>query len=135
MSDISHVGIAVDNLEKAVEIFSEILGYDPTKLLDVADQKVKVALFASEEDPGSGYIELLSSTDEDSSIRKFLNKRGPGLHHLAVRVDDIERKLRDLKAKGYRLIDETPRIGVEGKRIAFIHPSSAGGILLELQEK
>jgi len=73
-------------------------------------------------------------TEENSPIRKFIDKHGQGLHHLALKVNDIERKLKELKSKGYRLIDETPRVGAGGKKIAFIHPSSTGGVLLELQE-
>lgn len=135
MSDIGHIGIAVENLEKSVEVFSGILGYGPANVEEIPDQKVKVAIFSSKDGPNSACIELLAPTDEDSPIRAFLDKRGQGLHHLSVKVDDIEQRLSDLKKGGFRLIDETPRIGAEGKKIAFIHPASAGGVLLELQEK
>lgn len=135
MSDISHIGIAVENLEKAIEAFSDLLGYPPVHTEEVMEQKVKVAMFAAKDDPDSGHIELLAATDDNSPIRKFIEKRGPGLHHLAILVDDIEKKLIEMKAKGYRLIDEKSKIGAGGKRIAFVHPASTGGVLLELQEK
>ena len=135
MSDISHIGIAVSDLEKAVRIYSEILGYEPHEISEVADQKVKVAIFSSDDSEHSGRIELLAGTSEDSPISKFIQKRGEGLHHLAINVDDIEAKLSELKNKGYRLIDDSPRVGAEGKRIAFVHPAATGGVLLELQEK
>nr|MBN2278416.1 methylmalonyl-CoA epimerase [candidate division Zixibacteria bacterium] len=135
MSDISHIGIAVDNLDKATEAYSSILGYPPVLVEEVSDQKVKVAMFASHNDPHSGHIELLSGTEPGSPVSKFIEKRGPGLHHLAILVDDIEVKLAELKRQGYRLIDEKPRIGAGGKKIAFVHPASTGGVLMELQER
>jgi methylmalonyl-CoA/ethylmalonyl-CoA epimerase len=135
MSDIEHIGIAVEDLKKAAKIFSDILGREPSGSEDVVDQKVEVVFFESEDDPESGRIELLTPTEESSPIKKYLDKRGGGLHHLALRVDNIETKLTELKSKGYRLIDEKPRLGAEGKKIAFIHPSSTGGILIELTEK
>ncbi len=135
MSDIAHIGIAVEDPKKASEIFSDIFGYDPSGTVEIPDQKVKVVFFASEENSESGRIELLMPIDDSSPIRKFLDKRGQGLHHLALRVNNVDRKLEELKSKGYRLIDEKPRTGAEGKKIAFIHPSSTGGILIELIEK
>ncbi|MEW5923002.1 MAG: methylmalonyl-CoA epimerase [Candidatus Zixiibacteriota bacterium] len=135
VSDISHIGIAVENLEKAIQAFSDLLGYQPVHIEEVIEQKVRVAVFAAKDDPDSGHIELLAATDESSPIKKFIEKRGTGLHHLAILVDDIEQKLSEMKAKGYRLIDEKPKIGAGGKKIAFVHPASTGGVLLELQEK
>jgi methylmalonyl-CoA/ethylmalonyl-CoA epimerase len=135
MSDIAHVGIAVEDLKKASEIFSDIFGHKPSGSDEVPGQNVKVVFFVSEENPESGRIELLSPTENNSPIRKFLDKQGQGLHHLAVKVNNIELKLEELKSKGYRLIDEKPRLGVEGRKIAFIHPSSTGGILIELVAK
>jgi methylmalonyl-CoA/ethylmalonyl-CoA epimerase len=135
VSDISHIGIAVPDLEKAIEAFSAVLGYPPLSTEVIAEQKVRVAMFASQDDPHSGHIELLEATDDDSPIRRFIEKRGAGLHHLAILVDDIEAKLKELKAKGFRLIDESPRVGAGGKKIAFVHPSSTYGVLLELQER
>jgi methylmalonyl-CoA epimerase len=135
MSDIEHIGIAVEDLKKAAAVFSDILGREPSGEEEVMEQKVKVVLFADNKNTESGRIELLSPTDKKSPIKKFLDKRGGGLHHLALRVDNIETKLTELKSKGYRLIDEKPRLGAEGKKIAFVHPSSTGGILVELVEK
>jgi len=135
MSDIEHIGVAVEDLKKAAEIFSDILGREPSGSEEVADQKVKVVFFTSEEDSESGRIELVSPTDDKSPIKKFIDKQGGGLHHLALRVKNIETKLAELKSKGYRLIDDKPRLGAEGKKIAFLHPSSTGGILIELMEK
>jgi len=134
MSAIAHIGIAVENLDKAVEIYTRILGHPPDTIEEVPDQKVKVAMFAPPDHPGSGHIELLEGTDETSPIKKFIRKRGPGIHHMALKVTDIERTLADLKAAGYRLIDERPRPGAGGKKIAFVHPAATDGVLLELQE-
>jgi methylmalonyl-CoA epimerase len=98
---------------------------------EVASQKVRVAMLPL----GECRVELLEPTSEDSPISKFLAKRGPGIHHIAVRVEDIRRSLADLKQKGARLIDEQPRTGAGGCLVAFIHPSSTGGVLLELVER
>jgi len=129
---LSHIGIAVPNLDDAVKVFSVISGGEPTAIKEVADQKVKVAMFPFED---GGAIELLMPTDDSSPIKGFLDKKGQGLHHLAFHVDDIEKTLADFKAKGYRLIDETPRIGASGCKIAFVHPKSTSGVLVELEEE
>lgn len=134
MSGIAHIGIAVENLPKAIESYTDILGYPPAEIEDIPDQKVKVAMFVDNKNSANGRIELLSPTDISSPIKKFLDRYGEGLHHIALKVDNIETKLKELKDKGYRLIDEKPRIGVGGKKIAFLHPASVGGVLLELQE-
>jgi methylmalonyl-CoA/ethylmalonyl-CoA epimerase len=134
MTDISHIGIAVKNLDDAVKIFSEILGYGPEHVGEVTDQNVKVAVFAPENNSGTGRIELLTPTNETSPIKRYLDKNGQGIHHLALKVSDIEKKLEELRSKGFRLIDEIPRLGAGGKKIAFIHPSSACGTLIELSE-
>jgi methylmalonyl-CoA/ethylmalonyl-CoA epimerase len=135
MTDISHIGIAVKDLSKAVTLFAAILGRNAEETVDVPEQKVRVAMFSSGDASAPGRIELLEATSDDSPIKKFIDKRGEGLHHLAVLVDDIELKLDELKQAGFRLIDETPRVGAEGKKIAFVHPASTGGVLLELQER
>ncbi|MBN2227322.1 MAG: methylmalonyl-CoA epimerase [candidate division Zixibacteria bacterium] len=129
---LSHIGIAVPNLDDAVKVFSVLADAKPAAIKEVADQKVKVAMFPFE---GGGAIELLMPTDESSPIKGFLDKKGQGLHHLAFHVDNIEQTLEDLKAKGYRLIDETPRIGASGCKIAFVHPKSTSGVLVELEEE
>ena len=134
MTDIAHIGIAVDNLDKAIEIYTELLGYGPSETAEVADQQVAVAIFSGD-NCDQGAIELLAARGDSSPIKAFIDKHGPGLHHIAILVDDIESKLADLKHKGYRLIDETPRIGATGKKIAFIHPRSLSGVLVELRER
>lgn len=127
---LSHVGIAVENLADAVEAFSIIFNHNPDSREEVADQKVQTAMFAA----GDSRVELLEATDPDSPIAKFIDKRGSGIHHIALQVDDIREELRRLKAAGIRLIDETPKKGAEGALIAFIHPKSTAGILVELQQ-
>lgn len=137
MSDslLSHVGIAVGSLDDAVARYTVITGRSPVMITEVADQKVKVAMFSSGGEHAGGRIELVAATSEDSPIAKYIEKRGEGLHHICMYVDDIEERLFELKKAGYRLIDEKPRIGAEGNRIAFVHPSAGGGVLIELEEK
>ncbi len=127
---LSHVGIAIENLADAVEAFSVLFDRRPDSREEVADQKVQTAIFAA----GDSRVELLEATAPDSPIAKFIDKRGPGIHHIALQVDDIAAELRRLKSAGIRLIDETPRQGAEGALIAFIHPGSTAGILVELQQ-
>ncbi len=135
---ISHIGIAVANLEEAIERYRVMTGCDSPHVVEVADQKVRVAIFsdpaATGEHAGTR-IELLTPTSPDSPISGFLERKGEGLHHLCIYVDDIEKKLAELKAAGVRLIDETPRVGAEGNRIAFVHPKGTGGVLTELEER
>lgn len=128
---LSHIGVAIENLGEAEKAFSVIFGRNPDSREEVTDQMVKTAIFAA----GESRVELLEATAPDSPIGKFISKRGPGIHHIALEVDDIEGELRRLKAAGIKLIDETPRKGVGGALIAFIHPRAAAGILIELQQK
>jgi methylmalonyl-CoA/ethylmalonyl-CoA epimerase len=128
---LSHIGIAVANLKEAVEVFSTVLGNEPDAFEEVADQKIKTAIFST----GESCVELLEGTTSDSPISKFLEKRGPGIHHMSFEVDDLEQELARLKDEGIRLVDEKPRVGAEGALIAFIHPKSTAGILIELQQK
>ena len=125
---INHLGIATNGIEDALKFWSDALGLENVHTEVVEDQKVRVAMLPL----GESRIELLEPTTEDSPISRFLEKRGGGIHHIAVEVEDIEASLAQLKAKGARLIDETPRIGAEGCLVAFVHPSSANGVLLEL---
>jgi len=125
---IDHIGIATDGIDQAASFYRDSLGLSIEEIEEVPSQKVRVAMLPV----GESRIELLEPTSEDSPISKFLAKRGPGIHHIAVQVDDIEASLRDLKARGARLIDEQPRTGAGGCLVAFIHPSSTGGVLLEL---
>lgn len=128
---VDHIGIAVPDLEAALAVYRDVLGLEFCGYETVAEQKVKVAKLKG----GDDTIELLEPTEEDSPIGKFLKKRGPGIHHVCLAVDDIEATLERFKSKGLRLIDESPRIGAGGCRIAFVHPASTGGVLIELSEK
>lgn len=132
---VSHIGIAVVDFEAAVRRYTLLLG-KPNHIKVVADQKVRVAMFAGDGDhaPAGGRIELLTPTSSDSPISRFLERQGGGLHHVCVYVDDIEKKLAELKKAGVRLIDEIPRVGAEGTRIAFVHPTDMNGVLIELEE-
>jgi len=127
---IDHIGIAVKNLAESSKLY-EILGIKSTGTEEVAEQKVKVAFFPV----GDSEVELLESTAPDGPIARYIEKNGEGMQHIALRVDDLEAALAELKAKGVRLIDEKPRYGAGGARIAFVHPKSTGGILLELSER
>lgn len=126
---IDHVAIAVPDLDKAISLYKQLLGKNPEHIEEVKDQKVKAAFFGIDDTN----IELLFPTAPDSPISQFLakNPRG-GLHHLCIEVTDIQASLDELKQKGVRLIDQKPRIGAHGKKIAFIHPESTGGVLIEL---
>ncbi len=125
---IEHIGIAVESIDEMVPYYRDALGLEYGGEEVVEEQKVRVAFFGI----GESSIELLEATSEDSSIAKFLAKRGPGIHHIAVRVDDIERALTQHEENGAQLIDKTPRIGAHNMRIAFVHPRSTGGVLVEL---
>jgi methylmalonyl-CoA/ethylmalonyl-CoA epimerase len=125
---IDHLGIATKGIDGALKFWSDALGLENVHTEIVEEQKVRVAMLPI----GESRIELLEPTSDDSPISKFLEKRGGGIHHIAVRVDDIDAALNALKVKGMRLIDETPRVGAEGCLVAFVHPSSANGVLLEL---
>ncbi|WP_010478988.1 methylmalonyl-CoA epimerase [Thermococcus zilligii] len=127
---IDHVGIAVRNLEEAMKVW-EGLGLRVDEVEEVPDQKVRTAIIHI----GESRIELLEPTAEDSPIAKFIEKRGEGIHHIALGVDDMEEHLRELKEKGYQLIDEKPRIGAGGAKIAFVHPKAVTGVLLELCQR
>ena len=127
---ISHIGIAVTSIEAAAPFYRDVLGMEFEGTEVVAEQKVKVAFFVV----GESRIELLEPTAEDSPVAKFLAKNGPGVHHVAYEVADIEQRLAALKAEGVRLIDEAPRTGAHNTRIAFMHPKASGGVLTELCE-
>src|SRR5436189_4498885 len=125
---INHLGIATKGIDDALAFWADALGLENVHTETVRDQKVRVAMLPI----GESRVELLEPTSDDSPISKFLEKRGPGIHHIAVEVDDIEAALARLKDQGMRLIDEAPRIGAEGCLVAFVHPSSTNGVLLEL---
>lgn len=125
---IDHIGIAVADLEQSLDFYRETLGLSLAEIEVVADQQVRTAIFGA----GTGRVELLEATGPESPIAKFIAKRGEGIHHLALRVNDVRAKLAELEAAGVDLIDKEPRLGAGGALIAFIHPKAAGGVLLEL---
>lgn len=129
---VDHVAIAVPDLEEAIGLYKSLLGKDPEHIEEVEDQKVRAAFFGV----GETNLELLFPIAPESPISKFLEqKQGrSGLHHICIEVDNLEGHLKDLKDKGIRLINEVPRIGAHGKKIAFIHPKATNGILIELSE-
>lgn len=129
--DIDHVGIAVHDLETAVERYRRTLGLEPAHRERLDDQGVEEAMFAV----GNSYVQLLGALGPDTPIGRFLQRRGPGLHHVGYRVDDVAATLAHLRAEGIRLIDEEPRRGSRGARVAFVHPSGMGGVLVELVER
>ena len=128
---IHHLGIAVESLEKAVPVFELLLGRAPDSREKVEDQKVRIAGFQV----GETRIELLEATSPDSPIARFIGKRGPGIHHLTLTVDNLQTTLNELDGRGIKLVDRTPRIGAGGESIAFLHPSSTANILIELLEE
>jgi methylmalonyl-CoA/ethylmalonyl-CoA epimerase len=127
---VNHIGIAVESLDEALRFWRGALGLEPVEVEEVAAMKVRTAKLR----PGETDIELLESTDPEGPIGKFVANKGPGIHHICLEVDDIEGALAELSAIGYRLIDEEPRAGAGGYRVAFVHPKSCGGVLLELAE-
>ena len=131
IKNIDHIGIAVNNIQESLSFWQTSLGIEPHGTQEVSQQKLRTAFLPV----GDTEIELLEATSADSSIAKFIEKHGEGLHHIAIRVDDIEAALAELKAKGIQLIDETPRNGAGGARIAFVHPRATHGVLLELCER
>lgn len=130
ISHIEHIGIAVKNLDEAIAYWEGVLGLKCYNIEEVADQKVKTAFFMV----GQTKIELLEATSEDSSVAKFIDKKGQGVHHLAFAVDSVAEALEDVSSKGVELIDKAPRRGAEGLNIAFLHPKSTIGVLTELCE-
>lgn len=131
ISHIEHIGIAVTSLEEAIPYYENTLGLKCYAVEEVADQKVKTAFFMV----GQTKIELLESTDPEGPIGKFLENKGPGIHHLAFAVDNVNEALADVAAKGVRLIDKTGRKGAEGLNIGFLHPKSTLGVLTEICSK
>lgn len=127
---IDHTGIAVADIDDSLPFYRDVLGLPLVHRETVADQGVEAALL----DIGDGHLELIAPLGPETGVAKFLAKHGPGLHHLAYRVDDIDATLASLSAAGVRLIDEQPRIGIRGSRVAFLHPSAAGGVLTEIVE-
>ena len=131
MTKIRHIAIAVRSLEEAVPAYRKLLGDQEGTEEIVEEQKVKAVFFSA----GESRIELLEATGPDSPIAKFLARRGPGLHHIALTVPDLEKALEEMKQAGMVLIDEKPRTGAGGERIAFVHPENFSGVLVELIEE
>lgn len=127
---LDHIGIAVADLSEALAFYRDALGLEIEAPEEVASQGVRAHFIPA----GEGAIELLEATADDSPIAKFVANRGPGLHHITLRVDDINAALAQLKAKGVRLIDDAPREGAHGSLVAFVHPASAHGVLVELKQ-
>ena len=125
---IDHIGVAVEDMESSLALYRDSLGMPLVHREAVDSQGVDAALL----DIGGGHVELLAPLGPDTPVGKFLTKRGPGLHHVAYRVDDISETLKALAAAGLRLIDESPRVGIRGSLVAFLHPASTGGVLTEI---
>ena len=130
LNRIDHIGIAVDDLDAAINLYENVLGMKLVHSETVTEQGVDAVLF----DVGENHVELLAPIGEDTPVGKFLAKNGPGLHHVAYQVSNIEDTLESLKSDGIRLIDETPRTGIRGSRVAFVHPKSSGAVLTEIVE-
>ncbi len=128
LTKINHIGVAVSSLDESLPFYRDRLGMAFMGVEEVAEQKVRVAML----EIGESKIELLEPTAGDSPVARFLEKNGPGIHHLAYEVEDVEAAIAKMLADGARMIDETPRNGAHGTRIAFIHPKSSGNILTEL---
>jgi methylmalonyl-CoA epimerase len=127
---LDHIGIAVANLAEALAFYRDALGLEVEPPEAVASQRVRTHFIPA----GEAALELLEATDASSPIARFVDRRGPGLHHITLRVDDLAAALDHLRARGIRLIDEAPRPGAHGSLVAFIHPSSAHGVLVELKQ-
>jgi methylmalonyl-CoA/ethylmalonyl-CoA epimerase len=127
---IDHIAVVVDDIDASLAFWRDALGMEMTHLEEVKEQESMVAFLPT----GGSEVELVKPTTETSGVAKYLTKRGPGLHHICVEVDDIHTTLARLKAKGIRLINETPTLGAGGKQIAFVHPSSTSGVLVELYQ-
>jgi len=130
VKQINHVAVVVDDMNKALSFWRDALGMELGELRDVPAEKSQVAFLPLQ----GSEVELVRPTSDDSGIAKYLAKRGPGMHHICLEVDDIEGMLTQLKSKGMRLINEEPRVASDGKKYAFIHPESASGVLVELYQ-
>ena len=128
LSAIDHVGVAVEDIDAALPFYRDVLKLALVHRETVEEQGVHAALL----DVGDGHVELVAPIGPETGVAKFLARRGAGLHHVAYRVEDIEATLTELRAAGVRLIDERPRTGIRGSRVAFVHPGSTGGVLVEI---
>lgn len=128
MNKIEHIGIAVKNIDESNDLFTKLFGEPNYKTEAVESEGVKTSFFKV----GMNKIELLEATKEDSSIAKFIDKKGEGIHHIAFDVDDIETEIKRLKKEGFKVLNETPKKGADNKLVAFLHPKSSNGVLIEL---
>ena len=129
---VDHIGIAVDDMDAALVLYRDLLGLELERMEEVLQENVKVAFLKLDRTGGRGHIELLAPLSDEGNIAKFIAKNGPGLHHVAVGADDVEKMLDRCRDAGLRLIDETPRTGAGGKQIAFLHPKSTHRVLVEI---
>lgn len=130
LEKIDHIGIAVLDLEESIRIYTDLFGREPDERFVLPSEKVEIAFFQA----GESSIELLQPVARDSAIAKFLDRKGPGIHHICYRVIDLESSRKELIDKGYRCIDEIPRKGAHGTKVCFFHPKDMGGVLVELSE-
>lgn len=126
--NLEHIGIAVANLEEANVMYTAILGEEPYKMEEVESEHVKTSFFKA----GGSKVELLEATSPDSAIAKYLDRRGPGLHHVAFEVEDIHAAMERMRESGFKLLNEEPKKGADNKLVCFVHPKTAGGVLVEL---
>ena len=129
---IDHIGIAVRDLDEGIALYSDLLGLELERIEEVPQENVRVAFLKLDRAGGVGHVELLAPLAEDGAIARFIAKRGPGLHHVAVAADDVQTVLDRCRAAGLQLLDEEPRTGAGGKPIAFLHPRAGGGVLIEI---
>ena len=125
---IDHIGIAVENLDEAVDTYSKILNSTPYKREVIVEQKVETVFFKT----GESKVELLGATSPDSVIANFIQKKGPGIHHIAFEVEDLEQEIKRMQSEGYKLLSDKPSRGADNKLIVFLHPKETGGVLVEL---
>ena len=130
LTALDHTGIAVSDLDEALAFYRDVLGLPVVHRETIAEQGVEALLL----DVGDSHVELLAPLGPETTVARFLAQRGPGVHHVAYRVDDIDSALASLSAAGVRLIDERPRTGIRGSRVAFLHPAATGGVLTEIVE-
>ena len=129
---VDHIGIAVADLDQALVLYRDLLGLKLERLEEVASEQVKVAMLKLDRTGAVGHVELLAPMSDDCNIARFIAKKGPGLHHIALAATDIETVMQRCRDAGLRLLDETPRTGAGGKQIVFVHPKDTGGVLLEI---
>ena len=129
---VDHIGIAVRDLEEGIALYRDLLGLELERLEEVESENVRVAFLKLDRAGALGHVELLAPMSDKGNIAAFIERKGPGLHHIALAVEDIEKIMERCREMGMRLLDETPRIGAGGKQIAFLHPKSGGGVLIEV---